>query len=80
MSTLGGPDPARAGLRDVTICARSTWLRLSFIAADGAGVRDVARHDGRPAVLPHPEMFPSEPGIASPECSRAAVTLSTNFR
>src|ERR1700684_3893737 len=24
----------------------------------------VARHDGRPAVLPHPEMFPSEPGVA----------------
>jgi hypothetical protein len=25
-------------------------------------------------------MFPSEPGIASSECSRASVALSTNFR
>ena len=25
-------------------------------------------------------MFPSEPGIASPECSRAAVALSTTMR
>ncbi len=33
----------------------------------------VARDDGWPVVLPHPEMFPGEPGIASPGCSRAAV-------
>jgi hypothetical protein len=59
----------------------TTGLRafLRYLSTRGL-CQAVARHDGRPAVLPHPEMFPSEPGIASPECSRAAVTLSTNFR
>ena len=28
------------------------------------------------AVLPHPGMLPSGPGIASPECSRGRITLS----
>jgi hypothetical protein len=35
--------------------------------------RDNQNH---PAVLPHPGMLPSEPGIASPECSLGRIILS----